>query len=305
MAELLELLGWKTALIELHQSPNHSQYLFHPSGADLIFHTHSPFNMIVGMPVNLLWGEAAAYNFCILLGLWMAGWGMYLLVKDLTQDSRAAFLAGVIFAYFPQHLEQTLEHLNLASVQFMPLTLWFFFRTVGGAAKRNVVGLGACFALNALCSWHLGMMLLLLLAFAGVWGISARAATSPGASIPLGRRRYLGGGADRARGSSDDQRDRFGRRLLPQAAGRPRHRRGLPRRAALYTSAMGEVDGGGLRGSRLPRGGVYELPRVRSGCSGNPRAAAAAVGDISLGLRRAGRIDPRAGRPPVVERRAV
>ena len=163
---------WKTALIELHQSPNHSQYLFHPSGADLIFHTHSPFNMIVGMPVNLLWGEAAAYNFCILLGLWMAGWGMYLLVKDLTQDSRAAFLAGVIFAYFPQHLEQTLEHLNLASVQFMPLTLWFFFRTVGGAAKRNVVGLGACFALNALCSWHLGMMLLLLLAFAGVWELA-------------------------------------------------------------------------------------------------------------------------------------
>ena len=163
---------WKTALIELQQSPNHSQYLFHPSGADLIFHTHSPFNMIVGMPVNLLWGGAAAYNFCILLGLWMAGWGMYLLVKDLTQDSRAAFLAGVIFAYFPQHLEQTIEHLNLASVQFLPLTLWFFFRTVAGTAKRNVVGLGACFALNALCSWHLGMLLLLLLGFAAVWELA-------------------------------------------------------------------------------------------------------------------------------------
>lgn len=163
---------WKTALVELGQSPNHSPYLFHPSGADLIFHTHSPFNMIVGMPVNMLWGEAAAYNFCILLGLWMAGWGMYLLVKDLTEDSRAAFLAGIVFAYFPQHVEQTLEHLNLASVQFLPLALWFFFRTIDGAAKRNVVGLGACFALNALCSWHLGIILLLLLGFAGLWQLA-------------------------------------------------------------------------------------------------------------------------------------
>ena len=160
---------WKTSLFELQQSPYHSQYLFHPSGADLAFHTHSPFNMIVGMPVNLVWGEAAAYNFCILLGLWIAGWGMYLLVRDLTEDSRAAFLAGIVFAYFPQHLEQTLEHLNLASVQFLPLTLWFFYRSVGGARKRDVAGLGGCFALNALCSWHLGVMLLLLLAFAGLW----------------------------------------------------------------------------------------------------------------------------------------
>ncbi len=163
---------WKTALIDLQQSPYHSQYLFHPAGADLTFHTHSPFNMIVGMPVNLIWGEAAAYNFCILLGLWVAGWGMYLLVKDLTEDSRAAFLTGIIFAYFPQHLEQTLEHLNLASLQFLPLTVWFFFRTVRGAAKRNVVGLGACFALNALCSWHLGLLLLLLLGFAGLWELA-------------------------------------------------------------------------------------------------------------------------------------
>ena len=160
---------WKTSLVDLHQSPYPSSYLFHPIGADLFFHTHSPFNMIIGMPVNLLWGEAAAYNFCILLGLCLSGWGMYLLVRDLTHDNRAAFLSGIVFAYFPQHIEQTLEHLNLASVQFVPLTLWFFFRTVSSSSKRNVAGLGGCFALNALCSWHLATMLLILLGFTGVW----------------------------------------------------------------------------------------------------------------------------------------
>ena len=215
---------WRTSLIDLGQSPYHSEYLFQPSGADLAFHTHSPFNMIVGMPVNLVWGEAAAYNFCILLGLWLAGWGMYLLVRDLTEDSRAAFLAGIIFAYFPQHLEQTLEHLNLASTQFLPLTLWFFFRTVRAGRSRNVVGLGGCFALNALCSWHLGG--------AGWWCCSgsrgfgnwcalSRAAASFYSDGP--RPASLPWCSSRPRPVPIDQRDRLGRRLFSEAAGRSRH----------------------------------------------------------------------------------
>ena len=155
---------WEKCLFELQQSPYHSQLLFHPTGANVIFHTHSAFNMIVGMPVNVIWGPGAAYNFCVLLALWLSGWGGYLLVKELTGDARAAFLAGLVFAYFPQHIEQTLEHLNLFSTQFIPLTLLYFFRLARRGGTRNVAGFGVCFALNALCSWHLGLMLILTLA---------------------------------------------------------------------------------------------------------------------------------------------
>ena len=155
---------WEKCLLELRQSPYHSQLLFHPSGADVIFHTHSAFNMIVAMPVSVIWGPGAAFNFCVLLALWLSGWGGYLLVRELTGDPRAAFLAGLVFAYFPQHIEQTLEHLNLFSTQFIPLTLLYFFRLARRGGTRNVAGLAVCFALNALCSWHLGLMLILTLA---------------------------------------------------------------------------------------------------------------------------------------------
>ena len=153
---------WERCLLDL-QSPYHSQLLFHPSGTDVIFHTHSAFNMIVAMPVNMIWGPGAAYNFCVLLALWLSGWGGYLLVKELTGDVRAAFLAGLVFAYFPQHIEQTLEHLNLFSTQFIPLTLLYFFRLARRGGTHNVAGLAVCFALNALCSWHLGLKLILTL----------------------------------------------------------------------------------------------------------------------------------------------
>jgi hypothetical protein len=69
----------------------------------------------------------------------------------------------LVFAFFPQHISQTFEHVHLASLQFMPLTLFFFNRLCRDGEWRNAVGTGVCFALNALCSWHLGLHLMLAL----------------------------------------------------------------------------------------------------------------------------------------------
>jgi hypothetical protein len=152
---------WKKAFFDLHVSPFHSEYLFHPFGVDLIFHTHSPFNMLAAMPANLLWGGAAAYNLCVLAALTLSGLGTWLLVREWTGNGRAAFLGGLIFAYFPQHIEQTFEHLNLFSTEFLPWALYYLLRVCRGSGTGAIVGLGLTFAGNALCSWHLGLKLLL------------------------------------------------------------------------------------------------------------------------------------------------
>ncbi len=152
---------WKKALFDLHASPFHTDYLYYPFGIDLIFHTHSPFNMLAWMPVNLLWGAAAAYNVSVLAALALSGFGMWLLVREWTGNARAGFLAGLVFAFFPQHVEQTLEHLNLFSTQFLPWALYYLVRVCRRSGTGAIVGLGLTFALNALCSWHLGLKLLL------------------------------------------------------------------------------------------------------------------------------------------------
>ena len=172
---------WKTALLDLGRHPYFSPYIFHPTGAKLIFHTHSPFNMLVALPITATVGPTAAYNFCVILALWLAGVGMYLLVKEITDDARGAFLAGLVFAFFPQLMEQILEHLNLVAVQFMPLTLFFLLRLVRLGGLRNLLGVSGCFALTALCSWHLGLKLILALV--------------PLAGVELIRRRYRAGKA--------------------------------------------------------------------------------------------------------------
>ena len=152
------LWWWKQSLLE-GLNPLHTSLLFFPADTDLAFHTHSPFNQVLAMPINLLFGQAAAYNFCVFFALTLAGFGAYLLVRELTGSSSAGFLAGLVFAYFPQTIEQTLEHLNLFSVQFIPLTLYYLLRWSRSMRSLDALAFGACFGLNALCSWHLGLKL--------------------------------------------------------------------------------------------------------------------------------------------------
>ena len=159
---------WKRCLLE-GMNPFQTDYLFHPSGTDLIFHTHSPFNQVLSMPVNLLFGEAAAYNFCVVFGLTVAGFSTYLLVREITADASAAFLAGLVFAYFPNLVEQTQEHLNLFAIQFIPLALFYLLRWGRSSRTVDALAFGACFGLNALCGWHLGLKLALIVTPVVTW----------------------------------------------------------------------------------------------------------------------------------------
>lgn len=156
---------WDTAL-EQGLSPLWTPYLFHPTGVELVFHTHSPFNMLA-LPVARLAGPEAAYGVCVLVSTWLSAFGAYLLARELTGSARGGLLAGLVFAFFPHRLDQTLEHLNLFSTQFLPLALWAFFRLARAGGGSRVLALGLFFASNALCDWHLALKLTLLLAVVG------------------------------------------------------------------------------------------------------------------------------------------
>ena len=154
---------WKHCLLEwrnLFWSP----VLFHPFGVDLRCHTHSAFNQILAMPVNIAAGEAAAYNFSVFFQRTLSAFAAWLLLRELTGNAGAAFLGGLVFAFFPHMMEQSLEHLDLTSTGFLPLVLYFLLRWRRSRRIRDALGFGACFGLNALCSWHLGILCSLVVA---------------------------------------------------------------------------------------------------------------------------------------------
>jgi hypothetical protein len=156
---------WWGQALAAGESPWWTPLQFHPRGADLALHTHSPFNMLLFARIA---EPATAYGLAVLFSTWLAAFGAYLLGRELSGSARAGLVAALVFAFFPNRLEQTLEHLNLFSTQFLPLTVWAYLRLVRQGGLRWVLALGGFFAANALCDWQLATLGLLLLAVLGV-----------------------------------------------------------------------------------------------------------------------------------------
>jgi hypothetical protein len=165
---------WREALLELGVSPYSTTTIFHPDGASLAFHTHSEANIFLAFPIVALAGPVAALCFTTWLGFVLAGSGAWFLARDVVRDSRAAFVAGAIFAYFPQHIEQSLEHLNLASYGCMGFATAFVARGLWRCSRWDWVG--ACLAIlaNSLFSYHNTILLIPVLGVLFLWALWAR-----------------------------------------------------------------------------------------------------------------------------------
>ncbi|HET6262926.1 MAG TPA: hypothetical protein VFG99_11910, partial [Chloroflexia bacterium] len=136
----------------------------------------------------------AVYNSLVWLSFVAAGYGMYLLVRHLTEHRPAAFLAGVVFSFCPYHFAHMLGQLNLMSFQWMPLYLLALFKAWGdpeGATRRSYAeeqpqlssrhqllwasAAGLWFAVNAYTDWLYAMLLGLFTAWFIAWQLFAKA----------------------------------------------------------------------------------------------------------------------------------
>ena len=184
---------WREALVELGQNPYSTDFLFHPHGASLALHTHSSFNQLAAFPINLLLGPIAALNFATLLGFVLSGIAAHQLAYEIHRDRAGAYLAGLIFAFFPHHLEQSLEHLNLSSLQFLPWVALYGLRIVRGGTLRDACLFGIVFALNALSCWHYALFTLFVLPW--IWGVELIRASDPRPLVQNAMKRLLISGA--------------------------------------------------------------------------------------------------------------
>ncbi len=161
-------LWWtRKALLDPSLSLFFTDYLHYPAGTSLAFHTLSLFNGILGIPLQAMFGLLGAYNVLILLGFVLAAWGMYLLVYSLTEHRAASVLAGIAFGFSPFHVAHSMVDLNVASIQFIPFTLYFLIRWRKGGAWKNAALAGFFLGLTGLC--HLYYLLYL----GGILGVLA------------------------------------------------------------------------------------------------------------------------------------
>jgi hypothetical protein len=137
--------------------------LFYPRGLDLTY----PMLFGVGLPVAVsipfvhFLGIILTYNLFILASFILTAYITFLLVRDLTNDSRAAFIAGIIFAFSPYHMARSLNHFNLAtSGMWIPLYIFFFTRAVRDGRILDLVATSLVFAFTLVSNLYYAVFLI-------------------------------------------------------------------------------------------------------------------------------------------------
>jgi hypothetical protein len=103
--------------------------LFHPAGVSLVYHNFAWVNIALWLALEPLTGGVAAYNLVHLIHIPLCGLAMFALVHRLTKSPAAAFIAGLVYAFWPYRMLDT-NHPNMVSTEGFPLlalALWSLF----------------------------------------------------------------------------------------------------------------------------------------------------------------------------------
>ena len=89
------------SLIDLHQNPFHTTYLYYPSGVSLYYHSLDIVNGVVSIPLQHLLNLTFAFNLLVLANLTLNGVVAYWLCRERTGSVGAGLVGGALFATAP------------------------------------------------------------------------------------------------------------------------------------------------------------------------------------------------------------
>ena len=146
-------------------NPYRTSYMFYPQGVSLVWHSFSWLNMALWLVLSPFTGSLAAHGITVLLTFILGGYTTYLLAREVTGSRKAAFLAGLIFAFFPYRYADR-NHIKFLTAQWVPLSMLYLVRVT--RRGHLVDGLKAGLAM-ALCGLSSVQLMIMNGIWAGVW----------------------------------------------------------------------------------------------------------------------------------------
>jgi hypothetical protein len=145
---------WVGEAIERGITPYFTDMLFHPNGASMVFHNFAWLNIVSSLALKPFIGSVGAYNVVFLANVALCGFAMYHLANYVLGHRAAAFVAGLVHAFWPYRLHHV-AHPNLISTQWMVWFLLFLMKTVREGKRRHVVLAALFLTLTALARLQL------------------------------------------------------------------------------------------------------------------------------------------------------
>jgi hypothetical protein len=123
-ARFLWFFEWPAFALTHGHSLLYSQWLFHPTGINLLNDTSVLALGVILTPVTLIFGPVAAMNVALTLAPFLSALAMFLLLRRWVQWSPAAFVGGLVYGFSPFLLtELALNQLNIAFMAIPPLVV--------------------------------------------------------------------------------------------------------------------------------------------------------------------------------------
>jgi hypothetical protein len=181
---------WRLAWIA-HALPTDPRHLFdanifYPHARTLAFSDAMLFEGLLAAP--LLWAglnQVLVYNLLFFAGIISSGAGMFVLVRYLTGDIRAALVSAAIFTLAPYRIEHVI-HLELQWTVWMPLTLWALHRAFDEGSIRFGALTGLFLWLQVISCVYYGAFLGLIAGALALLLMASRPESARRAIVPLG-----------------------------------------------------------------------------------------------------------------------
>ena len=112
---------------------------FYPYSRSLAFSEHLFVPALMAAPVLLATGNLVlAYNVTALLTLALAGFGMYLLARELVGDGVGAFAAGLLYAFHSFNVNELIR-IQILSNQWFPFLVLALVRYFDAPSRRRAL----------------------------------------------------------------------------------------------------------------------------------------------------------------------
>src|SRR5262245_4244520 len=142
--------------------------IFHPAPLTLAYSEHLVSQAIEVFPIYALTrNPILSYNLLFLSTFVLSGLGMFLFAREVTGNTAAAFVGGLLFAFAPYRIPQS-SHLQVLSSQWMPFALYGFRRYFESGRPRALIGATVAVVVQGLSS---GYYLLYFTPFAAVYAV--------------------------------------------------------------------------------------------------------------------------------------
>ncbi len=161
-ANLWYFWWFKQALIQLHQLPLFTQFLYFPHGTTLFFETSWIHDLMI-LPFIICCGSITAFNILIFINFALTGTGFYLFIKELTNHRWSAFLGAFVFTFSTFRLYKIQSgHIDLLSTEWLGFYLFFLFRWA--RTQKSLYGLlaGIFLGLTAYTEYRIFIFVLLM-----------------------------------------------------------------------------------------------------------------------------------------------